>query len=150
MGSGTQITSEYILLATGGKPDLLDIPGIDNVIISKTGYTGSGGFELYVSNDNVEHIWDELFSVEDFEVKPIGLAARDTLRLEASLPLYGFELTDDISPIEAGLKWTVTNKDVYLGKDVIDHQIESKDHKHLKRFKLNAKTDSSYRNYMHL
>ena len=55
--------------------------GIDNVIISKTGYTGSGGFELYISNDNVQHIWNKLFSVENLEVKPIGLAARDTLRI---------------------------------------------------------------------
>ena len=85
---------------------------------------------------------DTLSFISELEkngVKPCGLGSRDTLRLEASLPLYGFELTDDISPVEAGLKWTVTNKDDYLGKDVIDQQIESKEHKHLKRFKLNAK-----------
>ena len=66
--------------------------GIDDVIISKTGYTGSGGFELYISNDNVEHIWDKLFSVENLEVKPIGLGARDTLRIEMGYCLYGNDI----------------------------------------------------------
>ena len=72
-------------------------------------------------------------------VKPCGLGSRDTLRLEASLPLYGFELTDDISPVEAGLKWTITNENEYLGKQIIDEQISSQQHKHLRRFTLNAK-----------
>ena len=103
---------------------------------ARTGYTGEDGIEVMLdSNDTLAFISE----LEAKGVKPCGLGSRDTLRLEASLPLYGFELTDDISPIEAGLKWTVTNKDDYLGKDVIDQQIESKEHKHLKRFKLNAK-----------
>ena len=103
---------------------------------ARTGYTGEDGVEVMLD------IADTLTFINELEakgVKPCGLGARDTLRLEASLPLYGFELTDEISPVEAGLKWTVTNKENYLGKDVIDNQIESKEHKHLKRFKLNAK-----------
>ena len=103
---------------------------------ARTGYTGEDGVEVMLD------IADTLTFINELEakgVKPCGLGARDTLRLEASLPLYGFELTDEISPVEAGLKWTVTNKEDYLGKDVIDNQIESKEHKHLKRFKLNAK-----------
>ena len=105
-------------------------------IYARTGYTGEDGLEIMLDNNDTLAFISEL---EAKGVKPCGLGSRDTLRLEASLPLYGFELTDDISPIEAGLKWTVTNKDEYLGKDVIDHQIESKEHKQLKRFKLNAK-----------
>ena len=105
-------------------------------VYARTGYTGEDGVEVMLD------IADTLTFINELEakgVKPCGLGARDTLRLEASLPLYGFELTDEISPVEAGLKWTVTNKENYLGKDVIDNQIESKEHKHLKRFKLNAK-----------
>ena len=105
-------------------------------VYARTGYTGEDGVEVMLD------IADTLTFINELEakgVKPCGLGARDTLRLEASLPLYGFELTDEISPVEAGLKWTVRNKEDYLGKDVIDNQLESKDHKHLKRFKLNAK-----------
>ena len=105
-------------------------------VYARTGYTGEDGVEVMLD------ISDTLTFINELEakgVKPCGLGARDTLRLEASLPLYGFELTDEISPVEAGLKWTVTNKEDYLCKDVIDNQIESKERKHLKRFKLNAK-----------
>ena len=105
-------------------------------IYARTGYTGEDGLEVMLNTDDTLSFINEL---ESKGVKPCGLGSRDTLRLEASLPLYGFELTDDISPIEAGLKWTVTNKDDYLGKKIIDYQIDSKEHKHLKRFKLNAK-----------
>ena len=97
--------------------------GIDNVIISKTGYTGSGGLELYVSNDNVEHIWDELFSVEDIEVKPIGLAARDTLRPEMGYCLYGNEIDDTTSPISAGLGWVTKFSKKFLGmEEILSHK----------------------------
>ena len=105
-------------------------------VYARTGYTGEDGLEVMLDPNDTLSFINEL---ESKGVKPCGLGSRDTLRLEASLPLYGFELTDDISPIEAGLKWTVTNKDDYLGKEIIDNQIESKEHKHLKRFKLNAK-----------
>ena len=68
--------------------------------------------------------------LESRGVQPCGLGSRDTLRLEASLPLYGFELTDDITPVEAGLKWTLSNKSDYIGKNVIDEQLNSKNHKY--------------------
>ena len=117
-------------------PDKFSTSKEGKYVYARTGYTGEDGLEVMLdTNDTVGFISE----LEAKGVKPCGLGSRDTLRLEASLPLYGFELTDDISPIEAGLKWTVTNKDDYLGKNVIDHQIESKEHKHLKRFKLNAK-----------
>ena len=80
--------------------------GVENVIVSATGYTGSGGFEIYFKNKDAEHIWNAIFkSGEKFGIKPIGLAARDTLRLEMGFCLYGNDINDTTSPIEAGLGW---------------------------------------------
>ena len=80
--------------------------GIENVIVSATGYTGSGGFEIYFKNKDAEHIWNAIFKAgEKFGIKPIGLAARDTLRLEMGFCLYGNDINDTTSPIEAGLGW---------------------------------------------
>ncbi len=82
------------------------IGGIDDVIISATGYTGSGGFELYVKNEKVVQLWHEIFKAGDPEnIKPIGLGARDTLRLEMGFCLYGNDIDDTTSPLEAGLGW---------------------------------------------
>ncbi len=83
-----------------------DFAGIENVIISATGYTGSGGFEIYCKNEEVKQIWDRVFDAgADFGIKPIGLAARDTLRLEMGYCLYGNDINDETSPFEAGLGW---------------------------------------------
>ena len=83
-----------------------DFAGIEHVIISATGYTGSGGFEIYCKNTEVKQIWDKVFEAgKRFGVKPIGLAARDTLRLEMGYCLYGNDIDDTTSPIEAGLSW---------------------------------------------
>lgn len=92
--------------------------GFDNIIISTTGYTGSGGFELYASNKDMPEIWDLFFKdAEKTGLKPIGLGARDTLRLEAGFCLYGNDINDTTSPIEAGLGWiTKFNKD-FIMKD---------------------------------
>lgn len=80
--------------------------GVDNVVISATGYTGAGGFEIYVENTNAEHVWNEVFKAgEEFGIKPIGLGARDTLRLEMGFCLYGNDIDDTTSPLEAGLGW---------------------------------------------
>lgn len=80
--------------------------GVENVLISATGYTGAGGFELYFDNKDAQHIWDEIFKAgEPFGIKPIGLAARDTLRLEMGFCLYGNDIDDTTSPLEAGLGW---------------------------------------------
>lgn len=83
-----------------------DFAGIPHVIISATGYTGSGGFEIYCKNNEVKQIWDKVLEAgKDFGIKPIGLAARDTLRLEMGYCLYGNDIDDTTSPIEAGLSW---------------------------------------------
>ena len=90
-----------------------DFAGINDVIISATGYTGSGGFEIYCKNSEVKQIWDKVLKAgAKFGIKPIGLAARDTLRLEMGYCLYGNDIDDTTSPIEAGLGWiTEFNKD---------------------------------------
>jgi aminomethyltransferase len=80
--------------------------GIDNIMVSATGYTGSGGFEIYVKNEDANKVWDAVFAAgADFGIKPIGLAARDTLRLEMGFCLYGNDIDDTTSPLEAGLGW---------------------------------------------
>lgn len=80
--------------------------GIENVLISATGYTGAGGFELYFDKEHSQHIWDAIFKAgEAYGIKPIGLAARDTLRLEMGFCLYGNDIDDTTSPLEAGLGW---------------------------------------------
>lgn len=82
------------------------IAGIEDVIISATGYTGAGGFELYFRNDVAEKMWNSIFaSGREFGIKPVGLGARDTLRLEMGYCLYGNDIDDTTSPIEAGLGW---------------------------------------------
>lgn len=83
-----------------------DFAGCSDIYISATGYTGSGGFEIYVPNDAAPHVWDTVFAAgASFGIKPIGLAARDTLRLEMGFCLYGNDIDDTTSPLEAGLGW---------------------------------------------
>jgi aminomethyltransferase len=80
--------------------------GVDNVLVSATGYTGAGGFEVYVENAHARKLWDAIFeSGKQYGIKPIGLGARDTLRLEMGFCLYGNDIDDTTSPIEAGLGW---------------------------------------------
>lgn len=82
------------------------IAGVDDVIISATGYTGAGGFELYFKNKHAEKVWNAIFEAgKEFDIKPAGLGARDTLRLEMGFCLYGNDIDDKTSPIEAGLGW---------------------------------------------
>jgi aminomethyltransferase len=80
--------------------------GVDNVLVSATGYTGAGGFEIYCDNADADKIWDAIFKAgAECEIRPIGLAARDTLRLEMGFCLYGNDIDDTTSPLEAGLGW---------------------------------------------
>lgn len=93
--------------------EVADFAGVSDVIISATGYTGSGGFEIYAKNESIEQIWNKVFEAgKPYGIKPIGLAARDTLRLEMGFCLYGNDINDTTSPIEAGLGWiTKFNKE---------------------------------------
>lgn len=107
--------------------------------VSRTGYTGEDGFELLMKNEEASKIWKMLLEQgKEFGVKPIGLGARDTLRLEAALPLYGNDLTLDTTPIEAGLSWSVskTKEEDYNGKNVIQEQLANGTDKKLIGFKL--------------
>ncbi len=83
-----------------------ELAGVQNVIISNTGYTGAGGFEIYVNKQHAEQVWYRIFEAgKEFDIKPIGLGARDTLRLEMGFCLYGNDIDDTTSPLEAGLGW---------------------------------------------
>ena len=93
--------------------------GFNDVIISATGYTGSGGFELYVPNNIAEEVWDFIFNLKDFNVLPAGLAARDTLRLEMGYCLYGNDINDNTSPISAGLGWVTKFTKAFVGDNFI-------------------------------
>lgn len=97
-------------------------------MISRTGYTGEDGFEIYADWEDIEDIWKAaLESGEEFEIQPCGLGCRDTLRFEASLPLYGHEISEDISPIEAGFKYFVNlEADDFIGKESLKKEHEEK------------------------
>lgn len=95
--------------------------GEETIIVSRTGYTGEDGFEIYASHDLIRQMWDKL--IESGEAKPCGLGCRDTLRFEVGLPLYGDELTDELSPIEAGLGMFVkVEKEDFIGKEAVARQ----------------------------
>lgn len=102
-----------------------EFAGVENVIISATGYTGSGGFEIYVKNDQVEALWNKAFEAgAAFGIKPIGLAARDTLRLEMGFCLYGNDINDTTSPLEAGLGWITKFTKDFTNSEALKKQKE--------------------------
>ena len=103
-----------------------DFAGIEHVIISATGYTGSGGFEIYCKNNEVEQVWDKVFEAgAAFGIKPIGLAARDTLRLEMGFCLYGNDIDDTTSPLEAGLGWITKFTKEFVDSEFLKKQKEA-------------------------
>jgi aminomethyltransferase len=103
-----------------------DFAGIEHVIISATGYTGSGGFEIYCKNSEAEQVWDRVFEAgAAFGIKPIGLAARDTLRLEMGFCLYGNDIDDTTSPLEAGLGWITKFTKEFVDSDFLKKQKEA-------------------------
>mgnify|MGYP001627305276 CR=1 FL=1 len=143
----TDISDQIALMAVQGPKtaealrslteiELTDIPyyhfrvgqfaGVEDVIISATGYTGSGGFEIYCKNQDAAKIWDAIFEAGfDYGIKPAGLGCRDTLRMEMGFCLYGNDINDSTSPLEAGLGWiTKFNKD-FIAKDILEEQKKS-------------------------
>lgn len=112
---------------------------LDNVIISNTGYTGAGGFEIYFYPQYAQTIWDAIFEAgQEFGIKPIGLGARDTLRLEMGYCLYGNDLDDTTTPIEAGLGWITKFKDGknFIGRSILEKQKVSGVSRKLSAFQL--------------
>ncbi|GFD92910.1 aminomethyltransferase [Alteromonas sp. KUL156] len=105
--------------------EITDFAGIPNVVVSATGYTGSGGFEVYVKNEDVEQLWNKVFEAgKDWGIKPIGLAARDTLRLEMGYCLYGNDIDDTTSPLEAGLGWITKFTKDFVNAEALKAQKE--------------------------
>lgn len=100
--------------------------GIDNVLVSATGYTGAGGFEIYVANKDAKKVWDAIFEAgAPHGIKPIGLGARDTLRLEMGFCLYGHDIDDATSPLEAGLGWVTKFTNDFVNADGLKRQKEA-------------------------
>lgn len=116
---------------------VLDFAGIKDVIFSTTGYTGAGGCEIYVKNEDGPKLWDAVFEAgKEFGIKPIGLGARDTLRLEMGFCLYGNDINDQTSPIEAGLGWITkfTTEKNFIDKDLLLQQKKEGTQRKLKGF----------------
>ena len=114
---------------------------LDGLIISNTGYTGCGGFEIYCKNEFASDLWDKIFKAgKDYKIKPIGLAARDTLRLEMGFCLYGNDINDNTSPIEAGLSWITKTNKIFTSSDIFKNQKEKGVNKKLIGFKMLEKS----------
>lgn len=110
-----------------------------NVWLSRTGYTGEDGVEVMVRNEFAEYLWDKLLEEgKQYGIKPIGLGARDTLRLEAALHLYGNDLDENTTPVEAGLSWSIPNNKTedYNGKHIITEQLRNGGRKKLIGFRM--------------
>lgn len=117
--------------------EVADFAGINDVIISATGYTGSGGFEIYAKNTEIEQIWNKVFEAgAAYGIKPIGLAARDTLRLEMGFCLYGNDINDNTSPLEAGLGWITKFNKEFTNSTALQIQKEAGVSKKLVGFEL--------------
>jgi aminomethyltransferase len=111
--------------------------GIENVVISATGYTGAGGFEIYFENQYADQIWDAIFEAGKAQnIKPIGLGARDTLRLEMGFCLYGNDIDDTTSPIEAGLGWITKFSKPFTNSEALQAQKEAGIQKKLVGFEM--------------
>lgn len=120
--------------------EVADFAGIEYVIISATGYTGSGGFEIYCKNSEVQQVWDKVFEAgANFGIKPIGLAARDTLRLEMGYCLYGNDINDETSPIEAGLGWITKFTKDFVNSEALEKEKEKGPKRKLIGFELDER-----------
>ena len=116
------------------------VAGVSDVIISNTGYTGSGGFEIYIKNENAETLWNAVIEAgEAFGIVPCGLASRDTLRLEKGFCLYGNDIDDTTSPLEAGLGWITKFDKDFVSKEIFAKQKEEGVTRKLVGFELTDK-----------
>lgn len=120
--------------------EVADFAGIEHVIISATGYTGSGGFEIYCKNSDVEQVWNKVMEAgAEYGIKPIGLAARDTLRLEMGFCLYGNDIDDTTSPVEAGLGWITKFTKEFTNSKALQKQKEHGTERKLVGFQLDER-----------
>ena len=117
-----------------------NLAGHKDILVSATGYTGEKGFEIYVANEHAENVWHELFKhADEFGLKPVGLGARDTLRLEKGYCLYGNDIDDTTSPIEAGLGWITKFTNDFVNSEALKKQKEEGVTRKLVAFKLKDK-----------
>lgn len=120
--------------------EVADFAGVKNVIISATGYTGSGGFEIYFKNEDALTIWNKVMEAgANFGIKPIGLAARDTLRLEMGYCLYGNDIDDTTSPLEAGLGWITKFTKDFINSENLKKEKEEGPKRKLVAFELDER-----------
>ena len=116
---------------------IAEFAGIKDVFISATGYTGSGGFEVYVKNENLKQLWDKVFEAgKNYGIEPIGLGARDTLRLEMGFCLYGNDIDETTSPMEAGLGWVTKFTKEFVNSKALQAEKEAGVKNKLVGFKL--------------
>lgn len=117
--------------------EIAELAGVSNVIISATGYTGAGGFEIYFPNNEAIKIWDAIFDAgKDVGIKPVGLGARDTLRLEMGYCLYGNDINDETTPLEAGLGWITKFTKPFNASTILEKQKQSGIEKKLVGFEM--------------
>ncbi|WP_317167290.1 glycine cleavage system aminomethyltransferase GcvT [Blattabacterium cuenoti] len=114
-----------------------DLCGIKNVLISNTGYTGSAGIEIYVSNKYVKSIWNNILNIGNGKIIPCGISSRNSLRLEMGYRLYGQDISENITPIESGLSWIVNFKKNFISKDILIKQKKSGVYKKFLSFYIN-------------
>jgi aminomethyltransferase len=120
--------------------EVAEFAGVNNVIISATGYTGSGGFEIYFKHEDAVHIWERVMEAgKDYGIKPIGLAARDTLRLEMGYCLYGNDIDETTSPIEAGLGWITKFTKDFINSEALKKEKEEGPKRKLIAFELDER-----------
>ena len=120
--------------------EVAEFAGLKNVIISATGYTGSGGFEIYFKNEQAEEIWNKVMEAgAEYGIKPIGLAARDTLRLEMGYCLYGNDIDETTSPIEAGLGWITKFTKDFVNSEALKKEKEEGPRRKLIAFELDER-----------
>jgi aminomethyltransferase len=123
-----------------------EVAGCKNILISNTGYTGAGGFELYFENQYAETIWNALMEAgKEFDIKPCGLGCRDTLRLEMGFCLYGNDISDTTSPLEAGLGWITKFTKEFTNSTALKAQKEAGVSRKLSGFEMVEKRNSSTR-----
>lgn len=134
------LTSEDLSAIKFYTAKVSDFAGIEHVIISATGYTGAGGFEIYCKNSEVEQVWNKVLEAgASFGIKPIGLAARDTLRLEMGYCLYGNDIDDTTSPIEAGLGWITKFTKDFVNAEYLAKEKAQKPTRKLVAFEMNER-----------
>ena len=118
----------------------VDNENFGKILISSTGYTGSKGFELYVENNFAIKLWEQsMYSGKKYKIQPIGIGARDTLRLEMGFCLYGNDIDENVNPIEADLGWICKKNIEYIGKNIVDRDINNNPSKILIGFELKEK-----------